>query len=169
MKKNSKVLLLTLISALSLCGCNKKQTSEIKSEAKSETTSQEQITSIEETSSLVEEASSSIEEISSTEQYPEVDLSYRAARNFESYGIPSNETNEEQLPLISNRNYKVVDINSNKAMVSKDVRLEFVNDQDKYYPQLVSLKTLSETAQASNAEIMFSSKKTVVIYLKGSN
>ena len=174
MKKNLKTLLLALIGAVSIYGCNKtetgeKPTSETKSETSIETSSKEEISSSEELSSTHENLSSTQEEVSSVEQYPEVDLTYRTARNFEKYGTPSNETNEDELPLISNRNYKTVDINDNKALVSKDVRLEFVHDQEKYYVQLVSLKNINETAVAASQEIMFTNKKPVVIYLKGSN
>lgn len=167
MNKKSKTLLLTLISAISLYGCNKTVTSETptsepKSESSVETTSKEEIIPSEEMSSVVED-------VSSEEVYPEVDLSYRTARNFEKYSAPTNQTNENELPLISNRNYKIVDIVGNRALVSKDVRLEFVLDQEKYYPQLVSIKTINETAIASNQEIMFTNKKPVIIYLRGSN
>ena len=169
MNKN-RLLLLALLSSLTIASCNKNENSmsnNVQSQdSVSEQTSNSETPSIETSKN---ESVEPIEESSSQIEYPEVDLSYRVARSFEKFAAPDNITNEDKLPLIGDRDLKVVENNENcKSLVSGNVRLDFVLKDGKYYLQLVSLKSLNETAEAVDNDVMFVNQTPVELFFKGS-
>ena len=98
---------------------------------------------------------------------------YRQDRNLSQYQAPTNELDEDKLPLVdTNASQEVIKLSNNDlAMVYGAYRLDFVkNSSNQYVLQLVNIASGDKNAvYASNAsQVMFVNNTPATVYLRGS-
>ena len=101
------------------------------------------------------------------------DISYREDRNFDQYPAPTNEINEDQLPLIdSNASQEVLQLSDGSwSMIHGNYRLDFVkNSKNEYVLQVVNISNSDKKTIYTSADnnVMFKNETPVVVTLKGS-
>lgn len=102
-----------------------------------------------------------------------VDLSYRVKREFKENPVPSNQTNENELPdFVTNNGQNVLTISTEHyALVYGDFRLDFIlNADDKFIMRLVDISKLSDpSGQVDASDVMFVNNTPAIVTMQGSS
>lgn len=160
-KTINKLMLVSLLSCVSLSSCVDPQDS---------STPVDSSTPIE--SSTPEESSSIDASLSDTVSSEIVDeFLYREARDFSKFPTPSNEINEDELPLVEGLGQIVTLSNQTPSLQNGNFRLEFIkNSSDKFILAVSNVNADStESSTLSSANVMFKNETPVILYLQGSN
>ena len=100
------------------------------------------------------------------------DLSYRAERDFSGVSVPSNKTNEDQLPLIDESLSQYAFKEGNVySLVSGNVRLDFIINGEIYVTRLVNISGIDKktAVEADSEKIMFTNATPVIVYMESSD
>ena len=159
MKKKSFSILLLLIIMMGLVGCKGDKTTP--SDEDNQKTESEVVTGGN-TNPVTEDTT--VSEV--------VDLSYRQDRDFSKFALPTNQTNEEELPDINSSAYEaVIKVEEDFiALKNGDYRLDFSPNSDgKFVLQLVHLSGIAdnEIVEATSDKVMFINNQPAMVYVKG--